>query len=67
VISSSAKQSFGMYLGRAGAVCHVTVTHPKTCYFVHRRDKPSADPDTNLYSSHPFYLQVNAGGYASHA
>ncbi|WIA23387.1 hypothetical protein OEZ85_000147 [Tetradesmus obliquus] len=26
------------------------------------RDKPAADPDQNLYSSHPFYLQVNADG-----
>jgi alpha-glucosidase (family GH31 glycosyl hydrolase) len=26
------------------------------------RDMPSANPYANLYGSHPFYLQLNAGG-----
>jgi alpha-glucosidase (family GH31 glycosyl hydrolase) len=30
------------------------------------RDMPSANPYANLYGSHPFYLQLNAGGLRGH-
>ena len=29
------------------------------------RDMPSANPHANLYGSHPFYLQLNAGKWAA--